>query len=76
MNATLTSKGQITVPSMIRKQLGFQAGDRIDFQLREGKVELTKVAGTLDGFITSLPKAKRSFTTEQINEAISSAACE
>lgn len=76
MNATLTSKGQITVPVEIRNQLGLQAGDRLDFQLKEGKLEVTKVAGSLDSFITALPKAKRSFTTDQINEAIAAGACE
>lgn len=76
MNATLTSKGQITVPLQIRNQLGLQAGDRLDFQLKEGKVEITKVTGSLDNFISALPKAKRSFTTEQINEAIAAEACE
>lgn len=76
MNATLTSKGQITIPVEIRNKLGLQAGDRLDFQLKEGKLEVTKVTGSLDSFITAIPKAKRSFTTEQINEAIAAGACE
>jgi AbrB family looped-hinge helix DNA binding protein len=76
MNATLTSKGQITVPVEIRNQLGLQAGDRLDFQLKEGKVEITKVTGSLDNFIGTLPKAKRAFTTEQMNQAIAAAASE
>jgi AbrB family looped-hinge helix DNA binding protein len=76
MNATLTSKGQITVPVKIRNQLGLQAGDRLDFQYKEGKVEITKVTGSLDSFIGALPKAKRSFTTEQMNEAIAAGASE
>ncbi len=76
MNATLTSKGQITVPVEIRNRLGLQAGDRLDFQLKEGKVELTKVTGSLDSFISALPKAKRTFTTEQINDAIAGGASE
>ena len=76
MNATLTSKGQITVPVEIRNQLGLQAGDRLDFQMKDGKVELTKVTGSLDSFISTLPKAKRSFTTDQMNEAIAAGACE
>lgn len=76
MNATITSKGQIAVPVQIRNQLGLEAGDKLDFQFKGGKVELTKVTGSLDSFISALPKAKRSFTTEQINEAIAAGACE
>jgi len=29
--ATLTSKGQITIPQPVRQQLGLKTGDRIDF---------------------------------------------
>jgi len=31
MVATLTSKGQITLPVGLRRQLGLKSGDRIDF---------------------------------------------
>ena len=31
--STLTSKGQITIPVQVRKALGVDAGDRIDFRL-------------------------------------------
>jgi antitoxin PrlF len=29
--ATLTSKGQLTVPLGVRQSLGLQAGDKVDF---------------------------------------------
>lgn len=74
MNATLNSKGQITIPLKIRKQLWLQAGDRLDFQLKEGKIVITKITGTLDGFIGAIPKSKRSFTTEKMNRSIDSVA--
>lgn len=71
MNATITSKGQVTIPVQIRHHLGLEAGDKPDFQLKGGKV-----TGSLDSFISALPKAERPFTTEQINEAIATGACE
>ncbi len=33
MHATLTTKGQITLPKAIRDQLGLDAGSLLDFQL-------------------------------------------
>lgn len=36
--ATLTSKGQVTIPAQVRTSLGINAGDRIEFvELGEGK---------------------------------------
>jgi len=33
--ATVTSKGQITIPVQVRKALGLEAGDRLVFELRD-----------------------------------------
>lgn len=44
--ATMTSKGQITIPAMVRSALGVEAGDRVEFvQVEPGRFEL--VAATL-----------------------------
>jgi antitoxin PrlF len=34
--ATLTTKGQVTIPLEVRERLGLKAGDRIEFQLGPG----------------------------------------
>lgn len=31
--ATLTSKGQVTIPSEIRRRMGLKAGDKLDFRV-------------------------------------------
>jgi antitoxin PrlF len=38
--ATLTSKGQITIPQIVRRILGLQTGDAVEFDMQRGKVEL------------------------------------
>ncbi len=39
--ATVTSKGQITIPQPVRQRLGLHAGDRIDFVFEpDGKLVL------------------------------------
>ncbi len=41
--ATVTTKGQMTLPVRLREALGIQAGDRVDLALCEdGSVRLTK----------------------------------
>ena len=38
--ATLTSKGQVTIPKAVRHLLGLQTGDCLEFELEKGKVAL------------------------------------
>jgi AbrB family looped-hinge helix DNA binding protein len=38
--ATLTSKGQITIPKAVRQSLGLQTGDALEFEVQEDRVEL------------------------------------
>ena len=53
--ATMTSKGQITIPKDIRKRLNLQPGDRLDFIIEEGgrvvvipaSVDASELAGML-----------------------------
>jgi len=56
MDATLTSKGQTTVPKKIRQHLGIGPGDRIRFAI-EPDGTVTLVAATLP--ITALRGAAR-----------------
>lgn len=42
--ATVTSKGQVTIPSEVRIKLGLQAGDRLDFRVNDdGSIAVTPV---------------------------------
>jgi AbrB family looped-hinge helix DNA binding protein len=45
--ATVTSKGQITIPLEVRQALGIEAGDRVEFVAQEKGV-YTVVAATRD----------------------------
>lgn len=43
--ATLTSKGQITIPIAIRLALGLDAGTQLAFELGDGEVKVRPVHG-------------------------------
>jgi AbrB family looped-hinge helix DNA binding protein len=73
--ATLTSKGQITVPKTVREALGVHPGDRIAFRVYgDGAVvmeaetmDLTKMRGVLKPGV-------RGVTTKAMDDAIRRAA--
>lgn len=70
--ATLTSKGQITIPKEIRDRLRLQTGHRVEFEIdKNGKVSLiprNKDIRSLKGIIRS--KRKTPVTVEEMNQAI------
>lgn len=53
--STISSKGQVTVPADVRRQLGVEAGDQITFVTTDdGKVEIQPVRYTLESVIGSI----------------------
>jgi AbrB family looped-hinge helix DNA binding protein len=74
--ATLTSKGQITIPVQVRTALGVDAGDRVEF-VEVGKGEFNVVAATrsvreLSGMLYR--KGRKPVSIEEMNAAIAKGA--
>jgi antitoxin PrlF len=70
--ATLTSKGQITIPSRVRAALGLEAGDRVEF-IEDGRGQFAIVAATssvqeLKGLFQR--KRNKPVSIEEMNTAI------
>lgn len=71
MLATITSKGQITLPKGIRDRLHLRAGDKIEFVvLEDGRVELVPVTAPVTQLKGMLPRPKRPVSLEQMDVAI------
>ena len=76
--ATVTSKGQITIPSRVRHALGLETGDRVEFVEQE-KGQFAIVAATrsireLKGFLQR--KRSKPVSVEEMNAAIARRASE
>ena len=75
MIVTITSKGQVTLPKMIRKRLRLHAGDKLDFLVREDKhIEVIPLKESPVKLKGMLPKPKIPITIEQMNIAIAEGA--
>lgn len=69
--ATVTSKGQITIPKEIRDELGLDSGSRIAFRLRaDGTVEMQPETVDLMSLCGSIKPKIRGVTVEDMNEAV------
>jgi AbrB family looped-hinge helix DNA binding protein len=57
--ATVTSKGQVTVPAKLRSALGLKSGDKLVFRRnREGRIEVEALSaslGDLVGIVSQAP---------------------
>ena len=75
--ATLTSKGQITIPAKIRAALGLEAGDKIDFvETGEGQFAIRPRTASILDLEGCIPKLDYVPTIEEMNEAVSRSAAE
>lgn len=78
VSATMTSKGQLTVPKEIRDQLGLAAGDRVEFvPAEDGRVVLRKRRTlSLEEVIGSLPTNGVTRTLEEMEQDLGDAIVE
>lgn len=69
--ATMTSKGQITIPIELRKTLGLKPGVRIDFyEIEEGVYALRPKTGSIMEMRGCIPKLDHVLTIEEMNQAV------
>lgn len=69
--ATLTSKGQITIPALVRSALGVETGDRVEFvQVEPGRFELVAATQPITALKGLVKKPGKPVTIAAMNAAI------
>lgn len=69
--ATLTSKGQITIPAPVRIALGLDIGDRIEFvELDKGRFAIIPATVSLRRLKGLIRKPEKPVSIEDMNTAI------
>ena len=69
--ATLTSKGQITIPVDVRRALNVGTGDRVEFvQIEPGRFEILAATRSVRELKGMFGKAARSVSIDEMNRTI------
>ena len=69
--ATITSKGQITIPANVRRALKVEAGDRVEFvELDPGRFEFFAATRSVKELKGMFGKASRRVSIEDMHQAI------
>lgn len=69
--ATVTSKGQITIPAAVRAALDIQAGDRVEFvEVGPGRYEIIAATQSVKALKGMFGKPRRRVSVEEMNAAI------
>ena len=75
MIATVTSKGQITIPAVARKSLGINPGSQIDFIINEkDHLEMVPITGSVKKLKGMVPKPKHGLSLQEMDAAIAAGA--
>jgi len=69
--ATLTSKGQITIPAQVRNDLKVEAGDRVEFvQIAPGRYEFVAATQDVSDLKGMFGRPTRNVSIDEMNMAI------
>ena len=77
MLATITSKGQITLPAAIRNILRLHAGDKLDFFIQDnGHIECVPIKEPATALKGMVPKPSKTVSLAEMDNAIAQGAAE
>jgi AbrB family looped-hinge helix DNA binding protein len=69
--ATITSKGQITIPKDVRSRLGVSTGDRVEFvEIQKGVFQIVAATQDVRSLKGIVAKPKKPVTIEDMDRAI------
>jgi antitoxin PrlF len=69
--ATVTSKGQLTIPKDVREALGIGPGDRVEFvQMADGNFAVMPATKSIKRLKGIIPKPRTPVSLEDMDDAI------
>jgi len=75
MIATVTAKGQVTLPAEARRKLGISAGTKLEFLITDdGRLEVIPRSGTVRSLKGMLPRPKKALSLDEMQRAVAQGA--
>ena len=69
--ATVTSKGQVTIPITVRSALGLESGDRLEFvEVERGRFEIVAASSSIRSLKGKISKPKKPVSIEEMNRIV------
>lgn len=73
--ATITSKGQITLPQQVRNDMGLTTGDRVEFiRMEDGHYAVVPASHSIKSLKGIIPRPGRPVSLEDMQAAIEAGA--
>lgn len=73
--ATITSKGQITIPMKVRSDMGLTAGDRVEFvRMEDGHYAVVPASHSVKALKGIVPRHDKPVSLEDMQAAIAAGA--
>ncbi len=73
-SATVTSKGQVTIPAAVRARLGLRPGSRLAFVPTADGYEIHPEAASIKDLKGAVPRPTQPVSVDEMTEAIAAAA--
>ena len=71
MTATVTSKGQVTIPVEARRRLRILPGTKLEFVVRyDHRLEVIPLAGSIKDLKGAVPRPRRALTLAEMDAAV------
>ena len=68
--STLTSKGQLTIPADLRKEMALHAGDKLNCFIEDDRLIIIPAKGSLKNLKGCVPGPDKPVSTEDMHRAV------
>ena len=75
MTATVTAKGQVTLPVEVRRRLGLKPGSKLEFiVIDDGRLEAIPISETVSSLKGMVPRPRKALSLSDMDRAIAKGA--